>query len=587
MLPVAHEVMECASLECERSSTLSARSAIANARALLDSALSESGSNIRVVAAQFQRLAANLDEVLELTSAIVDCVREDWVQALIPAVQGLESAARRFIAVRLDSIAAIDGVFADEAGMIDNLLSLTVEQRSIAREAKALGVLASIEVGRLGSDGRRFGYMAHQLNEFSAMVSSGVDRVGSEALARRVSLIDRRRILSRSIERRRGYFCILQSQLAGAISDVDKALAELRHISASFQQCVTTIAADISRIVEAVQMQDVTRQQTEHVDEALLRIDAELAGLDAAAEIGPRAAAILKVQSLQLESARSSTNGWIQQINQCLESILHVGAGDVIAIGGRIKQQERSLASQLEQIELLERDCGADDTEIEACFAGLASLMQTTRTHLEQSRLARDRMRLLNFNSMIEARHLGSQATSVLEITRNIGRISANWSALTGRSGDTLEAMFAASTQAEEAHRTRARAGIDELQSARKQSGSSLESLLHASAIANANGEKIDRSVSTLHGELTALHHSAERLIVTAAALAEARTEVEEACKVAAFSPRALTESDRDAIETECAVAYTSDLERRVLHAALRDEPLLSESSVSSEVELF
>jgi hypothetical protein len=64
-------------------------------------------------------------------------------------------------------------VFTSEAKMLETLLSLTTEQRFIAREGETLAVLASIEVARLAAEGRRFEYMARELAEFSAMVSSG------------------------------------------------------------------------------------------------------------------------------------------------------------------------------------------------------------------------------------------------------------------------------------------------------------------------------------------------------------------------------------------------------------------------------
>ncbi len=93
-----------------------------------------------------------------------------------------------------------------------------------------------------------------------------------------------------------------------------------------------------------------------------------------------------------------------------------VGSTDVVAIGAKILDQERGLSTQLSRIERLERECEADDAEIERCLGGLAELMQTTKAHLEHSRQTRDRMQLLNFNSMIEARHVGSQATALSQI---------------------------------------------------------------------------------------------------------------------------------------------------------------------------
>lgn len=53
-------------------------------------------------------------------------------------------------------------------------------------------------------------------------------------------------------------------------------LAQLTRIPADFQDCVSVIADNISRIVAAVQMQDLTRQQTEDVQGALNRISGEM-----------------------------------------------------------------------------------------------------------------------------------------------------------------------------------------------------------------------------------------------------------------------------------------------------------------------
>ena len=82
----------------------------------------------------------------------------------------------------------------------------------------------------------------------------------------------------------------------------------------------------------------------------------------------------------------------------------------MLAIGTTILEQERAMSLQFARIERLENECAADDVEIEASLAGIGELMRITKTHLAQSRQARDRMQLLNFNSMIEARHLGDQA---------------------------------------------------------------------------------------------------------------------------------------------------------------------------------
>jgi hypothetical protein len=583
-------VKQCTSYDYGQRSTFNALSAIERARTLLESSLTSTGEDIRTVATQFEKLAGGVETILALTSAVVDCVQEDWVQSIVPMARMLDAAARRFIAKRVESVTAIGTVFAGEADMIEKLLTLTGEQRSIAREGKALGVLASIEVGRLGADGRCFGYMARELDEFSVMGSAGAEEVRSEAAQRRASLINRRHKFNVSLQRAREHFSEIESEMSGAIKAMESALVQLAHIPADFQECVAAIAADISRVVEAVQLQDVTRQQCEHVRDALIRVSGEIADCDGqVSDLNARSSLILKIQTLQIESARTSTEGWAFKINRCLESILHVSSSDVVAIGARILVQERGLSTQLARIEHLEHECEADDAEIEACLAGLGDLMRITKTHLERSRFTRDRMRLLNFNSMIEARHLGSQATAVLEITRNIGRISTGWSALTDRSGDTLNAMLTSSARAEEAHRRRTRVSMDDLGNARKQSQAGLRALFHAASVANSNGKKIEVAVAALHSEIAMLACVADRLMQSVAILSEARSEIEQVGEFTSFSTTELNESDFREIEADCAASYTSELERRILRAALFGEamPLEGAAETTNDIELF
>jgi hypothetical protein len=186
------------------------RAAVDRASALLERALTNTGEDIRAISAQFESLAREVQQVLNLTTEIVECVQQDWVQSIVPVAQALASSARRFIEERIESLAAISNVFTGEATMLENLLSLTTEQRSIAREGKTLGVLASIEVARLAAAGSRFEYMARELDEFSAMVLLGAAEVRTKAEQRRKTLIDRRRKLDLTLQRRTSHFKVMR-----------------------------------------------------------------------------------------------------------------------------------------------------------------------------------------------------------------------------------------------------------------------------------------------------------------------------------------------------------------------------------------
>lgn len=582
--------MDCVAIDYGKASVNDFRPAIQRASALLERVLSTSGDEIRSLTTQFQGLASEVESILELTSVTVDCVRGEWVQSIVPTVRRLGEAARGFLEQRNQSLSAVGVVFGNEANMLESLSVLATQQRSIAREAKALAVLANIEVSRLGAPGSRFEYMARELNEFSTMVSSGAEVVRDHAQQRRASLLGRRRKLHATLQQRKEHFTIIRSELGEAIATMTSELADLARIPRDFQACVAIISDNISRVVEAVQMQDVTRQQTEHVRDVLR----EAVGGDAAAETAVECnlalnAALLRVQARQVQSARTNMEQWVRQVNGCLESILCAGSSEVVALGARILEQQRGLSVQLSRIERLVGECEADDADIELCLAGVGALMRTARTHLERSMQTRDQMQLLNFNSMIEARHLGSRATVILEITRNIGRISTGWTTLTNRSGAALDDILHSSAQAEQAHRTMTRVGIEDVEKARQESHMGLVALTNAATIAESSGGKIERGVAELHDRIAIVRCIADGLTQSVAVMQEAGEEIEMAEEICGNRARALTEADRQQIEDRCAASYTSELERRVLRSTLRGEalPPAGATVTGNDVELF
>jgi hypothetical protein len=117
-----------------RTRNLNPRDAVDHAHALLESALTTTGEDIRAVATQFETLAQEVQNVLDLTSGIVDCVQQDWIVSIVPMARELASSARCFIEERVDSLAAISIVFTGESKMLEKLLSLAAQQRSLGRE---------------------------------------------------------------------------------------------------------------------------------------------------------------------------------------------------------------------------------------------------------------------------------------------------------------------------------------------------------------------------------------------------------------------------------------------------------------------
>ena len=117
-------------------------------------------SKIGAVARAFEGLAGHADTILKLTAAIVGCVENENVSSVLPKVQTLCAAARRFIEDRLQATTGILETVTMEVKLLHQLSLVTSGQEAIAFKIKALSVLTNIEVAHLGTVGAGFQYLA-------------------------------------------------------------------------------------------------------------------------------------------------------------------------------------------------------------------------------------------------------------------------------------------------------------------------------------------------------------------------------------------------------------------------------------------
>ncbi len=122
---------------------------------------------IAKVATAFESLAGDADSILNLAAAIVVCVEDENISSVLPKVQSLGNAARKFIRERLQATTGILETVATEMNLLRELAVLTRGQRTIALETQALSVLTNIEAARLGAVGDEFQFLARELADFS------------------------------------------------------------------------------------------------------------------------------------------------------------------------------------------------------------------------------------------------------------------------------------------------------------------------------------------------------------------------------------------------------------------------------------
>jgi methyl-accepting chemotaxis protein len=570
----------------------------------LQALISESEKEICIVSRGFSELASDTDAILRLAGAIAGCVEDERVLSVLPKVQSLGTAAKVSIGARLEATTGILEIVSSEAKLLERISTLTRNQRSIARETQTLSVLTNIEVARLGKSGSGFQYLAHELDEFSQSVVKSSKEVTSHTDERKASIEEAKRMLAAGLPRIRQQFARIEFELSGALAAVEAGQNQLLQAPVLFRGCVEEIAGQIAGVVTAVQGHDITRQQIEHVQEALRLIAVKLKTVEEAsggqneaqtaapddAQNASHVAAGLLIQIYQLRSIQGTVSDWLEQIRLCTDGIMRISSSELVGIGPIVLEQESKLSAQLAQIEALELQCQTGNEEVQATFTGLSSLMELVGEHLTRSRAVRERMQLLTFNSIVEASHLGSRADAILEISQSIKRISTSWSEMTDRSAQTMDEILGMVEQVETAMQAFSSSGKEELDEARAETRVGLEALRSAAAFASGHAAEIESSTAKLQSRLKIVGEARERLDNCFARIGAVLEGIEELGREwETGHPEALARCNRPEVEEMFSASYTTEMERLFLRAALYGEPLPEADQIlaGNDVELF
>jgi hypothetical protein len=471
-----------------------------------------------------------------------------------------------------------------EAALLARLAQQTQAQKAIVRETAMLRVLTNIEVARLGEVGAGFEYLARELDDFATAVAESIGALTAHTAERRTEIDATRRTLTAELPHMREEYAGLETALGRAQTDVDKTLAKLKETPARFQGCVREIAQQIAGVVAAIQANDITRQQMEHVRAALNLIAGAMEGSAADVSAG------LAIQSYQVRSIRATVEGWTGQIRMCLEGIAQLAAAEMLELGRGVAGRERELTRELARIEQLEEQCAADNAKVQASLAGIAGLMQLVSEHLERSRAVRERLQLLMFNSIVEASHLGAQADGILEISNTIKRLSGEWSALTQQSEEAMQEIRMLVEQSQATMEAFSGGAQEQLRGAREQTGAGLAILRDAARCAESRGQRIQEEAGALQGRVSEVRAAGERLERCLARLAGVLTDIDAARGAAGEAgPDVVAGWDPAAMERRFGSAYTTEMERAVLRAALKGDPLPTAQAdlAGNSVELF
>jgi len=559
---------------------------VATAQTHLDQVLRDSERSIAVLSQHFQDLAHDCDLLMTTTRELVTATQSSGAQDVLPFMRRIYGDCEAVLHLRLEAAGGVAELLSREQDLLEELEKPSRAQQATSRMASIIAVMLRIEIARLGHDGEGFTYMSGELEQASDTISKSVD-VLQELIQTRQGRTPARRIgIEESRSQARRNLALIESGREDALQRADRALQDFEQLPVSFEGCVKEVSSNIGRVTGAVQMQDLTRQQTEHVGAALRALRGDITSSLKASQT----MAALRVQLEQAQNVCRTTEGWIGEIEQCAASILRLGDEELLAIMKQIVCLEISLEQQGQWVAQFESEFHQYDRVNEQEFGEFETMMAMVRKHLEQSQSTSDHLQLLNLNSMVAAHNVGTQAASVLQITNSISRLAADWRGLTTQSVDSMEEMLAAASSRGEQARSASSSTRTAIAAIQEETQSTLGSLRSISALGVRCQREGQEMVKRMHARMTQVDDSLAGLRGVVTGIKAAVGAIERALEQGGNpDPLQLSETERRAIEQQFGSAYTSEIERQVLRSVLFGEVIPPSSPMASvgDIELF
>ena len=564
---------------------------LACAQADLNRLTRSSVTEVECVGRAFKSLAGQAESLLQQAAAIVGCVQQEGMTAVLSSVQSLCQTVRLSLEQRLEAATAILGMLQEEENLLRHLMVVTQSQEAIARHLRALSVLTNVEVARLGSTGGNFQLLAQELSTFSKSLARQTLELARDTESRKQTIAETRKELGASLPRLRGEMARMAGDIAKTLRVIEDSLNQQASLPQQFQRCTEDTAKHIAGVVAAVQAHDITRQQIEHVQHALQLIASRIAAsVFLRGQDLPAAYAGLNIQIYQLKTIQQTVANWTSQVRRCMDGIQQLSASDIAGIGPAVLRQEEELSSDLAHMERLQQKSQEYSGRMQSTLGGLSSLVELVNAHLKRSQAIRDRLQILMFNSLIEAQRLGSRGAVVSAIASLIKEVSEEWTAIAEQSRSVLNGILGLAQRTTTLMEVFSEASGQKLREAQAQTAATLDRVYGAASFVAKQATQMQNATETMHASLATVASAGKSLDVSFGSLASVLRHIENLVREFEQDDSQLAEKyDASEVERWLSPFYTTEVERSVMSAALHGTamPQLQQSFAGNAVELF
>ena len=390
------------------------------------------------IGSEIQGFYQRSTDITRKSNQLVELVSGDSVSSLTGRLQQMMTDMEAYLAEARSRSRVSCSTLEEVQTLLEKLSEPLEGFQKMNKALRMLSISTKIESARLGEMGSGFVNLAMDVEKLSHQVND-----------KSAAILSHRQLLATTIN---SNLSIVRSSETAQDTEVASSLAStassLHELVAVNQRCtqfgatVSTISAEvssnISEVVSSMQMHDMTRQQVEHVVEALDRLFGDLADSERAAVDDERRLALIvesgdvcELQEAQLRFAAAELYTAVCTIVDNLRDVAHkqsIMAGETHNVTGTADSSSTSF------VDVMSRGMTAITAELTSCAwadRNMSDIMQKVAqtigeiaTFVTDIEAIGSEIDLIALNAQIKAAHTGPEGAALGVLAEAIKRLS-------------------------------------------------------------------------------------------------------------------------------------------------------------------
>jgi methyl-accepting chemotaxis protein len=408
---------------------------------------------------EFLQIGANLQDyclrssdISIMANQLVNFVSGDQTKMVIDRLREMLADMEAYLAVAREQNRHSSETLSRITSLLDQVSHPLESFRKMTKALRMLGISTKIESSRLGDMGAGFLTLAQDVEKLSQMVSEKSANILGHRQVLASMISDNLRLVHASESAH-------DSKLGGALASTSHSLEELIDINGrcdTFGTMISSISSDvsgkISEVVTSLQMHDMTRQQTEHIVEALDLLITNLGesvtnnvDRESLKKLVLETGDVCELQSAQLRHATSELYSSVTSIVVNLQDVAGKQtsmAAETFSTTGIIDSAGGSfmdtISKGLATITGVLVACSQSDREMAATLRRVAGTLQEVTGFVNDIKDIGSEIDLIALNSQIKAAHTGKEGAALGVLAEAIKRLSVDAINQTGAVSEIL-----------------------------------------------------------------------------------------------------------------------------------------------------